>query len=679
MARSPLSWVIALFPLAIVLSGWAAVVHQVRHERSEAEAAAIQVVQNRAMALEQYVTRTFKAAELVTRYLGQRLITEENPPRDPLGPPVRLDDPIIDPDLFADAHVIAPNGDLVATTLNLERSANVANHPIFRVMADSKTKRVQFSQPLPAAMRSERRIHAYRRIRNGALLPKGFVDVEIRPDLLINFLKDARFQPTDLISVIGLNGVTFARREGSRISSGEDLRGKLVMKMQFAHPNGSYVGPSSIDGLVRYFSHRRLPGYPIFVTAGISRDAVMAPVERRARVYYAVMSALTLATIAIVFLTFLFLLARQRRLAALAEANRRLRQAQQIAKIGRWDYVVGTGKILWSDQLCAMYERDPAHDVLTLDDFRTYLNEADKKELEEAIERAIRTGETQSYEFVARLPSGATSDRHVIAVPVRDDTGKVQSIYGTDQDVTDDKLLHALQGQIAHLGRVDAMNMMASTLAHELNQPLTAASNYLSGGVRLLASPDPEQKNAAAEAMKSAKRQVHLAAQIIKQVRGMMGREPAAPEPTSLWQAAQDAASLMITTGACERDVLAIEVARDEELVLADPIQLQQVLLNLMRNACKAAEEREHPRVTVRSKPGTENSIIVEVADNGRGITCPVEAIFSPFGSERSEGLGLGLSISRTIVEYHGGRIWVAETGPTGTVVAFSLTSTPLR
>lgn len=671
-------WLVAAltwgFTLAVLVAGWAAVLHQIRHERGEAENAAIAEVNNRVMAFEQYATRTFDAADMVTRHVGEKFVRTALS-RGPGAPPLRIDDHIIGHNLFAAIHVVGLQGDLLATTAKNVPAMNLRDHPTFRAQQAMKGDRLLVSPPIESVLMKGDFVHVSRAVLGEDGEPLAFVGVQIAPAELSNYLKNAAFRETDLISVIGLNGITLARREGNRLSSGEDLRGKLVMKMQNQRPNGTYIGPSSIDGHVRYFSHRRLHNFPVFVTAGISRDAIMAPVNARATVYALMMTIMSIVALVIASVTMAIYRRTERRALALRQANNRLKTAQRIAKIGDWELDLKSGSVLWSDQLCEMYERSSKCDQLRAEDFRSYLNDDGKKTLEQAVAAATRTGEPQVYEFRAHLPSGAVSDRLAIAVPVRGPDGDVVALHGTDQDVTKDRLLHTLQEQVAHLGRVDAMNAMASTLAHELNQPLTAAANYLSAGERILQNGKvPEREGLLEEALRSARQQVHNAAQIIRRVRDMLSAKERETKVASLHQVAEDAVSLLGASGQ-KSCIVRCRIEAGAETISADPIQVQQVLLNLLRNACEASDGRKEPEVVVSAKPGRLGYVDISVTDNGSGIKTPLDEVFSPFSSSKEKGLGLGLSISRTIVEYHGGHIWVEKSDGSGTTVTFALPS----
>jgi two-component system sensor kinase FixL len=333
--------------------------------------------------------------------------------------------------------------------------------------------------------------------------------------------------------------------------------------------------------------------------------------------------------------------------------------------------------MLWSDQLCEMYERPLGADRISAEEFLDYLDERSRAVVIDAVGRAFSTGELQTYEYWAHLPSGAVVARSAIAVPRRSEQGAVVGLRGTEQDVTSDKELQSLQEQVTHLARVDAMNTMAATLAHELNQPLTAAANYLAGGERHLSNDKDSSRTQAREAVALARRQIITAGHIIRRVRGMLSAEGRTSEDARLSSLVSEAAALLQSAGPSSSPRIQRDIRPTADLVWIDKVQVQQVLVNLLRNACEAAAEVSEPAVCVTARVKNEDLVVVSVTDNGRGIEQPVADLFSPFASAKSGGLGLGLSICRTIVEYHGGKIWVEETGPKGTTISFTVRRRP--
>lgn len=271
-----------------------------------------------------------------------------------------------------------------------------------------------------------------------------------------------------------------------------------------------------------------------------------------------------------------------------------------------------------------------------------------------------------------RLPSGAESRHQGVIIPGFDAAGKVVRLHGTDQNISARKLLDRLQTHVAHLSRVEAMNAMAATLAHELNQPLTAASNYLVGSRRRLDAGGEAALAAAGEGMAAAERQVHLAGDILRRVREMVANQPKAVVSVPLARVIEDSIALVSMAGGGQPPAMKTRLGADAKTVRADRIQIQQVLINLIRNACDATSGRTDAEIVVSSARDGDN-VVVTVEDNGPGFSQPAEERFSPFATTGAPGLGLGLSISRTIIEAHGGRIWTEDREGGGARVGFIL------
>jgi two-component system sensor kinase FixL len=217
------------------------------------------------------------------------------------------------------------------------------------------------------------------------------------------------------------------------------------------------------------------------------------------------------------------------------------------------------------------------------------------------------------------------------------------------------------------------MGEMASALAHELNQPLSAAANYLKGSRRLLESDTPDLPRLR-DAMEKAADQTLRAGQIIRRLRDFVARGESEPRIENLSKAIEEAGVLALI-GAAERGVrVQYRIDRQVDLVLADKVQIQQVLVNLMRNAIEAMQVSDDRELTVSARPSNDGMVEIAVADSGPGISPDViERLFQPFFTTKSQGMGVGLSISRTIVEAHGGRIWVESNDRGGATFRFTL------
>jgi signal transduction histidine kinase len=500
----------------------------------------------------------------------------------------------------------------------------------------------------------------------------GFVILIFRPEQFLNFPLPTKFDKTDLVSVINLNGVTLARREGDLFSSGENVRSRLVMHKQQENPNGTYLGPSSLDGLVRYFSHRRLKEYPLFVTAGVSHSAAISAARRRTIGYFGVMGAMSVFGLFMAWAVQREAVNRKRKSVELAESMRRLREAQRIGKIGDWEYDLETGVVLWSDQLCEMYERSPQDDVLTLEQFSGYLAHESREKFQHDLDTLLNEGGIHSYEFKVVLPSGSVSYRRTNAVSSLGADGKVNRLYGTDQDVTSSHLIRELEKQVAHLDRQGAMSMMAGTLAHELNQPLTAASNYVTGALRSVRNTREAVRTNLVLGLEEALHQIHDAGEIIRRVRKMVQTEPDTSKTASVKAVVNDTVALLRASGLHAAVAICVKVADGLPDVVISPIQLQQVLVNLLKNAMEAAPATG-ALVSLTATRSSEDMLRIEVRDNGPGFQEQGDDIFTRFHSAKQSGLGLGLSISRTITEYHGGKLLIKATRPGDTVVVILL------
>lgn len=301
------------------------------------------------------------------------------------------------------------------------------------------------------------------------------------------------------------------------------------------------------------------------------------------------------------------------------------------------------------------------------------------------LERYYRTGERRIIDMervvVGQRRSGETFPIELAVGEVRTERGRY--FTGFVRDLTErqasEARLQALQAELVHMSRVSAMGEMASALAHELNQPLAALNNYLRGSARMLAKPlaDPERlANALAKAGQEALR----AGEIIRRLREFAARGETERRIESLRGIVEEACALALVGVAAKGVTVSFDYDPAVDQVLADRVQIQQVVLNLIRNAIDAMDEGDQRRLAITVAAGEPGMALVSVADTGPGVSPDIAArLFQPFITTKPEGMGVGLSISRTIVESHGGRIWAEATPGGGATFRFSLRTIDLE
>lgn len=250
-------------------------------------------------------------------------------------------------------------------------------------------------------------------------------------------------------------------------------------------------------------------------------------------------------------------------------------------------------------------------------------------------------------------------------------TGFIRDLTEKERD---ELKLKELQAELVHVSRLSAMGTMASTLAHELNQPLTAVANYLEETRDMLAEATDANADIMREALMEAAHETFRAGDIVRRLREFVSRGEVDKRVEALPGLIEDAGRLALT-GARERGVRAL-FAFDPlaTSVLVDRVQIQQVLLNLMRNAVEAMVQTQVRDLTVVTKLRPDGFVEVTVHDTGPGIAADIRPrLFEAFASGKQDGMGLGLSICRTIVEAHGGRIWAEHPDLGGTRFHFTL------
>jgi two-component system, LuxR family, sensor kinase FixL len=296
------------------------------------------------------------------------------------------------------------------------------------------------------------------------------------------------------------------------------------------------------------------------------------------------------------------------------------------------------------------------------------------------IDRYFKTGERRII-GIGRVVVGERKDGSTF--PMELAVGEMRSsnqrfFTGFIRDLTErqqtEARLQELQAELVHISRLTAMGEMASTLAHELNQPLSAIANYLKGSRRLLENNSDEQSTMLRDAVDKAADQAIRAGQIIRRLRDFVARGESERRVESVKKLVEEASALALV-GAKDQGVrVRFQFDPAADLVLADKVQIQQVLLNLMRNALEAMEGCAKRELLVSTALAGEGMIAIGVADTGAGIAPEIASqLFYPFVTTKRNGMGVGLSISRTIVEGHGGQINCEPNPAGGTIFRLTL------
>lgn len=310
----------------------------------------------------------------------------------------------------------------------------------------------------------------------------------------------------------------------------------------------------------------------------------------------------------------------------------------------------------------------------------TLMPSPDRERHDGYIARYLKTGERRIIGIgritTARRRDGSTFpiDLHIGETRI----GEERFFTGFIQDLTErqqaELRLHDLQAQLTHVSRVSAMGTLAAALAHELNQPLTAIANYVETAHDLLEVPSAENVDMVRETLKESAAQSIRAGQIVRRLRDFISRGETERRVESLSRLINEASALALI-GAGERGVeVDVKLEQTADQVLVDRIQVQQVILNLTRNAIEAMEDCTTRRLEIRSRREPGDLVRVTIMDSGPGLSAEVSRqLFQPFVSTKAKGMGLGLSICRTIVSSHGGRIWAEPSPLGGTAFHFTL------
>jgi PAS domain S-box-containing protein len=359
-----------------------------------------------------------------------------------------------------------------------------------------------------------------------------------------------------------------------------------------------------------------------------------------------------------------------------------LAEAQRLTHTGSWAWrVPGREALHLSEEWYRIYGFDPKDGLSAWEKRLQRMHPEDRANWQETIERAI--GEKSDYEVEHRilLPDGTVKYTHTVGHPVLNASGDVVQFVGTMMDVTERKRaeqererLRQAQADLAHVNRVTTMGELTASVAHEVNQPIAAAVTNAKTCLRWLTRDQPDLEEARAAAMRIVNDGTR-AAEIIKRIRLLFKKGISEREFVDINEVVQEMVVLLRGEAMRYSILLKTELEADAPQVMADRVQLQQVLMNLMINGIDAMKDADGAReLTIKSERSETHQVLVSVNDTGVGLPPQQpDQVFEAFFTTKPHGTGMGLSISRSIVESHGGRLWAANNSPRGASFCFAL------
>jgi C4-dicarboxylate-specific signal transduction histidine kinase len=355
-----------------------------------------------------------------------------------------------------------------------------------------------------------------------------------------------------------------------------------------------------------------------------------------------------------------------------------LERTQQLSSTCCFSWRVETDEISWSKELCRLFELDPADVPVTLQLISSRIHSEDLPSFHEMIERARGGVSDFEFEHRLRLPDNSIKYLRVVAHRVRDQVSQMEYI-GAVQDVTHrrltDEALAKLRAELARAARVASLGVLTAAIAHEVNQPLAGIVTNANTCRRMLAV-DPPDIEGARETARRTIRDAERASEVVKRLRALFCKKGATSESLDLNEAIREVVALSLSELERNKVIVRMELSGELPRVQGDRVQLQQVILNLFLNASDAMSGVDgRPRqLLIKTERDEEDRARLSVRDTGVGFEPHgVDRLFDAFYTTKSGGMGIGLSVSRSIIESHKGHIWATPNDGPGATFAFSI------
>ena len=370
---------------------------------------------------------------------------------------------------------------------------------------------------------------------------------------------------------------------------------------------------------------------------------------------------------------------RDRAEESLRRSESYLAEAQRLTHTGSWVWrVAGRDALYLSEEWYRLYGFDPEKGPPVWEDRLQRIHPEDRGKWQGAIDRAIAEPSHYEVEFRILLPDGIVKYIHTVGHPVLNPSGDLVEFVGSSTDITERKRaeesLRQAQADLAHINRMTTMGELTASLAHEVNQPIAAASTNANTCLRWLTSESPNIEEARAAAMRIVK-DSKRAGEIISRVRQLFKKGTSQRQLVDLNEIIREMIVLLRGETTRYNIFVRTDLAADLPQVMADRVQLQQVLMNLMINGIEAMKDAEGTReLAIRSQRTENEEVVVSVSDSGVGLPPQqTEQIFNAFFTTKAHGTGMGLRISHSIIESHDGRLWAADNSPRGASFHFTL------
>ena len=365
----------------------------------------------------------------------------------------------------------------------------------------------------------------------------------------------------------------------------------------------------------------------------------------------------------------------------LRESEAYLTEAQRLSRTGSWAWNPTTGENrYWSEECFRLLGFDPAEGMPPFETFTQRIHPEDLQIVAEELQRAVRARDDYEVDYRIFHPGGEIRHIHVIGHPVLDPSGALIEIVGTGIDVTERKQaedererLRQAQADLAHANRVTTMGELTASVAHEVNQPIAASLTNARTCLRWLAGNPPNIQEAREAAMRIVQDQTR-AAEIISRIRLLFKKGAPQREPLSINDVIRE--MIVHLRGETTRHLISLRTELDADLprVVGDRVQLQQVMMNLILNAIDAMAVVDGARELIINSHSEDGIVRVSVSDTGVGLPADrANHIFDAFFTTKPDGTGMGLRISRSIIEAHGGRLWAEQNPPRGASFYFTL------